>query len=351
LPEELGASRENHLVRSSAVIDSIRYGAGQIEYSTFDALPETMEVLRLSFVPKQVTANGRALRPRRDLLANGYTIRKLSNGDTIVQIRHDGAKQVTVAGKDPQGVVDDNALNYDNAWASEQDASALGRTLRVAETKDATMAVAFEGNQVRLLGRADEFGGEADVFVDGVKELVPIDCWNPSPRSQQVLYYKNGLSPGTHALEVIARGTKNPYSKGSRISLNGREVVRNLNVAATAGGSNQAVDLVFNDVAPENGVLVIRFASVRVAVGDQAMRGEAFVQAIEVGPGSGGRGAKPVSSAAASRAWSGNLLLNPGFEETRDGILAQKRGHDIRNEWTTELTGSTIGFLRPLAMR
>ena len=53
LPEELGASRENHIVRSSAVVDSVRYGDGRIEYSTFDAPPETMEVLRLSFAPKR----------------------------------------------------------------------------------------------------------------------------------------------------------------------------------------------------------------------------------------------------------------------------------------------------------
>ena len=57
-------------------------------------------------------------------------------------------------------------------------------TLHFAETDGATMTVAFEGNQVRLIGRADPFGGEADVFVDGVKQLVPIDCWNPSPRSR-----------------------------------------------------------------------------------------------------------------------------------------------------------------------
>ena len=62
LPEELGASRENHIVRSSAVVDSVRYGAGRIEYSTFDAPPETMEVLRLSFAPKQ-DHRGRARPP------------------------------------------------------------------------------------------------------------------------------------------------------------------------------------------------------------------------------------------------------------------------------------------------
>ena len=471
LPEQLGASRENHVVRSSAVVDSVCYGAGRIEYSTFDAPPETTEVLRLSFAPKEVTADGRVLRPRRDVLANGYTVKKLSNGDAIVEVRHDGAKKVTVVGKDPQRVLDDNALSCDNAWATEKDASAFGGTLRVAATKDATMIVAFEGNQVRLIGRADTFGGEADVFVDGVKQLVPIDCWNPSPRTGQVLYYKNGLTPGSHVLTVVARGTKNPYSQSTRvyvdavqfsaeggacsfptgtgpqgpqrmvfgypsrqdyrdasghswrpgtevitrlaagrdtvaacwwtnavaepitgtpdpelyrygyhardfcvnvtvgpgkyfvrlkfaatrgidtrkncfnICLNSHEAVRNLDVAATAGSPNKAVDLVFNHIVPENGVIDIRFTSLRVAEGDQAVRGEAFVQAIEVGPGSGGRGATPVPSAAASRAWTGNLLLNPGFEETRDGTQAQKRGHDIRNEWTSDLSGSTNCYM------
>jgi hypothetical protein len=129
------------------------------------------------------------------------------------------------------------------------------------------------------------------------------------------------------------------------IRLNGREVARNLDVAATAGGLNKAVDLVFNDVVPENGVIGIRFTSPRVAEGDQVVRGEAFVQSLEVGRGSGGRGATPVSSAAAARAWTGNLLLNPGFEETRDGTQAQKRGRDIRSEWITELTGSTNCYM------
>ena len=260
--------------------------------------------------------------------------------------------------------------------------------------------------------------------MDDVKQAVPIDCWNPSPRDGQVLYYKNGLASGPHMLKVVARGAANPYSQGARvyvdavqfsaergtcsfpagtgptgpqrlifgytgrqdyrdargnlwrpgtevitrlgagrdtvagcwwtnavtetitgtpdpelyrygyhardfsvkltvgpgkyfvrlkfaatrgldtqkncfnIFLNGREVVRNFDVTATAGGPNKAVDLVFNDVAPTNGIVEIRFASQRVAAGDQAVRGEAFVQALELGLGSGGRGAKPVASPA-----------------------------------------------------
>jgi hypothetical protein len=471
LPAELGASRENHIVRSSSVVEFVCYGAGRIHYSTFDAPPETIEVLRLSFVPKQITVNEHALSRRHDLKVNGYTVRKLANGDTIVQVRHDGAQRVTVAGKDPQHVLDDNAISCDNAWVSQPDASAFGGTLRVATTKDATMTALFEGNQVRLIGRADAFGGEADVFVDDVKQLVPIDCWNPSPRAQQVLYYKNGLSAGPHALKVVARGTKNPHSQSTciyvdavqfsaesaacsfpsgtgptgpqrmifgypsrqdyrdahghlwrpgtevvtrlaagrdtvaacwwtnavgetitgtpdpelycygchardfwanitvgpgkyfvrlkfaatrgldtrkncfSIRLNDKEVVHSLDVAATAGGSNRAVDLVFNHIAPENGALKIRFTSQPVAEGDQVARGEAFVQAIEVGPGSGGRGATPVASAAAAHFGSGNLLLNPGFEETRDGTQVLRQGRDERNEWIAELTGSTNCYI------
>jgi hypothetical protein len=92
-------------------------------------------------------------------------------------------------------------------------------------------------------------------------------------------------------------------------------------------------------------VIDIRFTSVRVAERDQAVRGEAFVQAIEIGPGSGGQGAIPVPSAAVSRARTGNLLFNPGFEETHDGTMAEKSGRDVRNEWTTELTGSTNCYM------
>jgi hypothetical protein len=93
LPEELGANRENHLMRSSAVVNSVVYGVGEISYSTFDATEEAIDVLRLSYVPKTVKADGNNLSIRRDLTVNGFIVKKLSNGDAIVQIRHDGAKK------------------------------------------------------------------------------------------------------------------------------------------------------------------------------------------------------------------------------------------------------------------
>lgn len=417
MPEELGASRENHIVRSTAVVNSVRYGDGRIEYTTFDAPDNTVEVLRLAFVPKEVTADGKKLKKRANIDKNGYTVKKLPNGDAIVTIRHDGQKAIVITGNDPQEVIRADAFAFEGEWKTESD-------LRVAEAAGASLTTKFTGNQVRLIGRAEPTGGLADVYLDGIKQLVPIDCWNPTPRDHQVLYYKNGLTQGTHTLKIVARGENSFYSKGTRIGveavqfseedkvygypvgngpvdtqrmifgypnskdyrdskgnnwrpatevitrtgnctdsvkltwwtnpdpntisgtsdpelyrygmhkdefwanltvgpdtyyirlkfaatrnldtrlncfdilINGQPVVKKLDVAATAGGPNRAVDLVFHDIKPKNGIIEVRFKSVPVMDGGQVFQGEAFVQALELGTGRGGKGAEPVSSSA-----------------------------------------------------
>lgn len=419
LPEELGASRENHIVRSSAVVSSVIYGAGRIEYSTFDAPAGTVEVLRLAFTPKSVTADGRPLPRRQELNTNGYSVKRLPNGDAIVGIRHDGAKNVVVSGNDPQRLVAERACAWHGAWKVRPGATASQGARHVSDAAGAALTLRFTGNQVRLIGRVDPAGGLAEVYLDGARQVAPIDCWNPTPRDQQVLFYRNGLTPGPHTLRVVARGAGNPYSGGSWISLdavqcsaadgplhvpagarptetqrmifgyssrtdyrdsqghtwrpgtefvirlgalkdavaeswwttpvtnaiagtrdpelyrygvhgrefwinvtvgpgryyarlkfaatrsldtrrncfsiliNGQPVVENLDVAATAGAMNRAVDLVFNDLRPRNGVIEIRFLGARRPEATGVVQGEAFVQAMEIGRGRGGKGAVP----------------------------------------------------------
>jgi len=213
LPEELGANRENHIVRSTAVVNSVVYGDGKIEYSTFDAPANTVDVLRLAFEPASVTADGKPLRLRKDLRANGYTVKRLPNGDAIVHIRHDGATRIVVSGDDPQQVTEASELSYEGEWQTLADGS------RMTQNAGAAFTATFEGNQVRVIGNVDAFGGLADVYLDGQKQLVHIDCWNPTARERQVLYYRNGLAPGRHTLRIVARGAGNPYSKGTRVSV------------------------------------------------------------------------------------------------------------------------------------
>ena len=218
LPEVFGPARENHLVRSSSTVNAVVYGPGRIEYTTFDAPAPSVDVLRLAFRPREVQANRRALTLRDELSGNGFTIKKLACGDWIVTVRHDGAKSVRVLGDDSQAVVDDDGLTYDAAWGIVADPDDFGGKSHVTENPGATAACRFQGNQVRLIGRADPSGGSADVYLDGVKQRVGIDCWTPgATKHQQVLYYRNGLSQGSHELKVVARGQKNPYARSTRI--------------------------------------------------------------------------------------------------------------------------------------
>jgi hypothetical protein len=75
----------------------------------------------------------------------------------------------------------------------------------------------FSGNQVRLIGGVGPSGGLADIFLDGEKQLVGLDCWGPATRRQQVLYSRGGLAPGPHELRVVVRGQGNPVSRGRRV--------------------------------------------------------------------------------------------------------------------------------------
>lgn len=217
MPEVFGANRENHIVRSTAVVRQPSYGKGRITYSTFDAPENTVDVLRLAFRPKLITADGRPLKLNVALDANGYATKTLPNGDCIVYIRHDGAKAITVEGDDPQKMVDDDKLVFTGSWKQQKGEAHYDGSLHATDQADAAVSFTFTGNQVRLIGAVGDDCGQADVFVDGVKQLCGLDCWNPSAMQQQMLWYKNGLSSGQHTLKVVAAGKKNPRAKGANV--------------------------------------------------------------------------------------------------------------------------------------
>jgi hypothetical protein len=58
------------------------------------------------------------------------------------------------------------------------------------------------------------------------------------------------------------------------------------------------VDLVFNNLEPRNGIIEVRLTGWERLENGKTLRGEAFLQALEIGTGSGGRGAIPVSALA-----------------------------------------------------
>jgi hypothetical protein len=221
LPEYFAPCRENHIVRSSAVVNSVTYGKGRIDYTTFDAPANTIDVLRLAFAPVAVTTDNGSL-SRRDVLAeNGFRVQSLDGGDYLVMVRHDGAKHVTIEGDDPQQVTTSAAAQSQGSWESPAASSATGQSCLASDQPRASLEWRLQGNQLRVVGSVGPDGGLADVFLDGVQQLVPIDCWNPAPRHEQVLYYRNGLSNTEHTLRITARGKGNPRASGKRIYVAG----------------------------------------------------------------------------------------------------------------------------------
>ena len=116
------------------------------------------------------------------------------------------------------------------------------------------------------------------------------------------------VGPGTYhvRLKLMEHRATDPATRAMDVYINGRPVARRLDIAATASGRpstllvdipgeviiydglNTAVDLVFNDIQPEHGVIAVRLAGCNGS--------EAILSALEVGPGPGGEGAQPIAA-------------------------------------------------------
>jgi hypothetical protein len=217
-PELFGPKRENHIMRSTSVVNSVVYAKNEITYSTFDAPFSTIDVIRLAFKPTAITADGSLLSLQPDLHNNGYTLKPLKEGDWIVQIRHDMAKDIVVKGvDDPQQQIDDSEIKYQGSWEEKKNDSAFGGKFHLTSDKEASLGYTFTGNQIRVLGCVGEAGGLADVYLDGKKQSTLIDCWNPKQRCKQLLYSRSGLDNSKHEIKISAQGKGNLISKGANI--------------------------------------------------------------------------------------------------------------------------------------
>ncbi len=85
---------QNHLLRTSSVVQKVAYAEKSVTYRTFDA--DSTEVLRLHFKPARVTAGGKELLQREDLKQAGYTLEGLAGGDYVLRVRHTQSGEVAI---------------------------------------------------------------------------------------------------------------------------------------------------------------------------------------------------------------------------------------------------------------
>ncbi|MBN2473507.1 MAG: hypothetical protein JXB62_02780 [Pirellulales bacterium] len=218
-PEIFAPKRENHIIRTASVVQSVVYAKGQIRYTVFDAPTCSLDVLRLSFEPEGVTADGHSLPRLSKLDANGYSAEPVDAGDYLVTIRHDGQRTIVVVGPDPQSQVDDRRLAFSGPWQQADAPNAWSKTLSTSDKPGASCRHEFTGNQVRVVGSVDPEGGRADVYLDGRRQLTLIDCWCPVRKDQQLLYARSGLPNAKHTLEIVVAGQGNPRSKGAKVQI------------------------------------------------------------------------------------------------------------------------------------
>ena len=86
---------EDHLLRSSSVIQKVAYGSEAIEYRTFQAAGT--EVFRLTFRPVQVTAGDAVLPLRANPDGASYEVEPLPSGDYVVRIHRANSNRIRIA--------------------------------------------------------------------------------------------------------------------------------------------------------------------------------------------------------------------------------------------------------------
>jgi len=129
-----------------------------------------------------------------------------------------GAPVQTLAWSDP-------AWQWTGAW-TERQVDDWGRkvTVRQADGEGSEAMLSFTGTGVALVGDLTGAGGQAEVFIDGVKSDLLADAYIGPHTHDNDLWRVFGLRPGPHTLRLVMLPTADPRSAG-RILLIGQAIV------------------------------------------------------------------------------------------------------------------------------
>ncbi len=127
----------------------------------------------------------------------------------------------------------DSALTYTGNWTHAGPGSGYtggdyDSTESWSQQTGATMTVSFTGTGVEWIGPKNNNGGIAAVYIDG-SQAATVDTYAAAGKQfQQLLFNATGLAAGTHTLEIVVTGQKNPASSADTV------VVDAINVPAAA---------------------------------------------------------------------------------------------------------------------
>lgn len=122
----------------------------------------------------------------------------------------------------------DSHLVYAGTWNTSTNASASEGSLFFANSRGASVTVAFAGTYLAWIGKKSPAYGKAKVTLDG-RSLGTVDLYSASTGWQQKVWGTGTLEYGPHTVTIAWTGTKNAASTGTNISVDAFDVVGSLN--------------------------------------------------------------------------------------------------------------------------
>jgi hypothetical protein len=193
-------------------------------------------------------------------------------------------------------------------WSAAQGEAGFGEANGPTDPQRVIFGYVNRKDYVDSQGHAWRPAAEYVLRLIPLADLLPIACWT-EPKIKDVANTKDAelYRYGVHGKDFTAYFTVNPRSTyyarlkfcqanaastpgefATSIDIQGKTVAKDVDIAAKAGGLGKAVDMVFNGIRPEHGVITIRFW--------HRSPGEAMVQAIEIVPEKSEPGVKPVTT-------------------------------------------------------
>jgi hypothetical protein len=104
---------------------------------------------------------------------------------------------------------DDPAWRWQGTWTPDKES-------RVSSNAGDEAVLAFNGVAVAVVGRLNQEGGRAEVYLDGKRKGLA-DTYIVERTHDNALWHIYGLKPGEHTLRIVTTGTADPRSKGTLV--------------------------------------------------------------------------------------------------------------------------------------
>lgn len=143
-----------------------------------------------------------------------------TEGDTITFATEAGSKYRIVSSVPPRVLpitVDDkdSSISYTGVWSPYSNSSNYMGTESFSNEAGASAEFTFNGTSIAFISALQPNHGYVDVYLDGELVAPNMDGYAATTSKQQILFEKDGLTPGEHVIKVVVKGEKNSQSSNT----------------------------------------------------------------------------------------------------------------------------------------